>query len=72
MLYEKVKRLAAQRGVSIQQMEQDLGFSSSYISKWRVSSPSAINLQKVANYLDVTMEELMEDWVDVTKELTDQ
>ena len=67
MLYEKVKDLATKRGVSIQQMEQDLGFSSSYISKWRVSNPSAINLQKVANYLDVTMEELM----DGEKELAD-
>lgn len=72
MLYEKVKRLAMKKGVTIQQMEHDLGFSSSYLSKWRFSSPSAVNLQKVANYLDVTMEDLMEDWVDVTKELLDK
>lgn len=68
MLYEKVKRLATEKGVSIQQMEHDLGFSSSYLSKWRFSSPSAVNLQKVANYLGVSMETLMEGEKELSNE----
>ncbi|EME5971835.1 helix-turn-helix transcriptional regulator [Enterococcus faecium] len=59
MLYEKIKKIANAKGISINKLEKDLGFSSSYISKWKRSVPSADKLQKVANYLNVSMEELL-------------
>lgn len=61
MLYEKVKVLAEKKGVSINRLEKDLGFSSSYISKWKVSIPSAENLRKTAAYLGTTVEELLKE-----------
>lgn len=61
MLYEKVKKLAGKKKISINQLEKDLGFSSSYISKWRTSMPSAENLRKVALYLETTTEDLLRD-----------
>lgn len=61
MLYEKIKVLAKKRGVSINQIEKDLEFSSSYLSKWNDSMPSADKLVKVATYLDTTVEELLSD-----------
>lgn len=60
MLYEKIQTLAGKRGLSINQMENDLGFSSSYLSKLRHSMPSARNLKKIADYLGVTMDDLLE------------
>ncbi|MDB1693214.1 helix-turn-helix domain-containing protein [Enterococcus casseliflavus] len=60
MLYEKIKKLALQKDVSINKMEKDLGFSSSYISKWNKSMPSAEKLLKVSNYLNVSIEMLLE------------
>lgn len=61
MMYDKIKTLAKAQGVSINKMEKDLEFGSSTISKWSKSIPSVDKLKKVADYLDVTIDELLED-----------
>ena len=61
MIYEKVKRLAKDKGVSINQIEKELDFSVSTISKWNKSNPTSEKLKKVADYFGVTMEYLLED-----------
>lgn len=61
VIYEKIKRLASKKGVSINQIEKDLGFSSSSISKWNNSNPTSSKLKQVADYLEVTMDYLLED-----------
>ncbi|WP_308902458.1 helix-turn-helix domain-containing protein [Latilactobacillus curvatus] len=61
MMYDKIKELAKKKGVSINKMEKDLEFGSSTISKWSKSIPSADKLKKVADYLEVDMNELLED-----------
>lgn len=61
MIYEKVKKLASKNGVSINQLEKDLGFSSSSISKWNNSDPTSSKLKQVAEYFGVTMDYLLED-----------
>lgn len=60
-MYNKIKTLAKEKGVSINKMEKDLEFGSSTISKWSKSIPSVDKLKKVADYLDVTIDELLED-----------
>ena len=42
-------------------MEKDLEFGSSTISKWSKSILSVDKLKKVADYLDVTIDELLRD-----------
>ncbi|GMS56983.1 hypothetical protein NUITMVRE36_39770 [Enterococcus raffinosus] len=61
VIYEKIKRLASKKGVSINRIEKDLGFSSSSISKWNSSNPTSSKLKQVADYLGVTMDYLLED-----------
>jgi transcriptional regulator with XRE-family HTH domain len=61
MIYEKVKKLAKAKGISINQIEKDLGFSSSSVSKWNSSNPTSRKLKQVADYLGVTMDYLLED-----------
>lgn len=61
MLYEKVKEIAIEKDISINKIEKDLEFSSSYISKWKNSMPSATALKKVADYLEVSMEDLLSE-----------
>ncbi|AWV73293.1 XRE family transcriptional regulator [Latilactobacillus curvatus] len=61
MMYSKIKMLAKEQGVSINKMEKDLEFGSSTISKWSKSIPSVDKLKKVADYLDVTIDELLRD-----------
>lgn len=61
MIYEKVKKLCKQKKVSIYRLEKDLGFSASTIVKWKKSIPAADKLKAVADYLHVSIEELLED-----------
>lgn len=61
MLYDKIKEVAKARKVSIYRIERDLDFSNGSLRKWNDSTPSVTSLKKVADYLDVPMEELLED-----------
>ena len=61
MLYENIKRIARQKGVSIYRIEKDLDLSNGMISKWSTSTPFVTNIRKVADYLNVPLEELMQE-----------
>ncbi|CYY73886.1 helix-turn-helix domain-containing protein [Streptococcus suis] len=61
MLYDKIKEVAQTRKVSIYRIERDLEFSNGSLRKWNDSTPSVTSLKKVANYLDVTLDELLEE-----------
>ena len=61
MLYENVKRLCKEKGVAISKIEDDLGFSRSYMCKWNESEPGVQKVKKVADYLGVPIERLLED-----------
>lgn len=61
MIYDTIKDVAANQGISIYRIEKDLEFPNGLISKWNKSIPSASNLAKVAKYLGVTTEKLLGD-----------
>lgn len=61
MLYEKIKEITKDRNISIYRIERDLSFSNGSIRKWSTSKPSAISLKKVADYLSISLEELLEE-----------
>lgn len=61
MLYEKVRDLAALKHVSLAEIERCTGLSDGAISKWRKSYLSALVLKRVAKYLNVSMDYLMQD-----------
>lgn len=61
MLYNKIKEVAKTKSLSIYRIERDLGFSNGSLRKWNNSTPSATSLKKVANYLNVTSDELLEE-----------
>lgn len=42
-------------------MERDLGFPRSYVCKWNENEPGIRKVQKVADYLQVSIECLLED-----------
>lgn len=50
MIYERIKQLCDVKGISVSSLEKELGFGNGTIYKWRSSSPSVENLQKVASY----------------------
>lgn len=61
MLYDKIKEVAKTKSLSIYRIERDLGFSNGSLRKWNNSTPSATSLKKVANYLNVTIDDLLEE-----------
>lgn len=61
MVYDKVKKLADKRGISIYALEREAGLPNGAIGKWRESSPTLKSLQAVAKALDTTIDKIMEE-----------
>lgn len=59
MLFNNVRALCNERNIAISKLEDDLGFPRSYICKWNKNEPGIRKVQKVADYLGVTIEELL-------------
>ena len=58
---ERIQRLLKEKGVPAVQMENDLGFARGYISKLDKASPTADKLLKIADYLQVTTDQVLKD-----------
>nr|WP_079754337.1 hypothetical protein [Streptococcus pneumoniae] len=48
MIYDKIKEIASEKGISIYRIEKDLDLGNGAISKWNNSSPSATTLNSIA------------------------
>ena len=57
-LYENIKDIAKSKGYSINKLEKELGFARSYISKFQTITPSMDKVQKIADFLGVSVEHL--------------
>lgn len=60
MMYRNIKKICDSKNISISQLERELGFSRGSLCKWDENKPSVTKAQKVANYLDVPIEQLLE------------
>lgn len=61
MLYDKIKNIAERKNISIYRIEKDLDLSNGSIRKWNSSIPLSQTLKKVADYLNVSIDKLMEE-----------
>jgi len=52
-IYERIKKIADQKGIAISKIEKSCGFSNATIKKWKTSQPAADRLQQVSTYLQV-------------------
>lgn len=57
-LYENIKKACNDKGISINKLEIELELPRSSISKYNKNSPSIDKVQKIANYLEVPLENL--------------
>lgn len=60
MLYDNVKAICDKKKVSVGKMEKDLEFSNGSVCKWNENEPGVRKVQKVADYLGVPIEKLLE------------
>lgn len=62
MIFENVKRLAEEQGLSIREVERRAGLENGAISKWvGDTSPRLENAMKVADVLGVDVKELTKE-----------
>ena len=59
MIYQNIKSIADSQKVSIRKIEQGTGITLGSIYHWNDVKPSVDKVVKVANYLGVTVEELL-------------
>lgn len=60
MLYDNVRRMCEQKGISVSMLEKKMEFSNGSISKWNDNEPGIRKVQKVADYFGVAIENLLE------------
>lgn len=61
MIYENVKRLSDEKGISISRLEKEAGLGNGTISGWKTSAPRLDSLQAVAKVLKVKVDKLLKD-----------
>lgn len=59
MLLYNIRLLCTKKPTSIAKLERALGIGNGTIGRWDKSSPSVENVQKVAEYFGVTVDELL-------------
>lgn len=59
MIYDNVKRVCDEKGISVGKLEKELDLSNGSVCKWNENEPGIRKVQKVADYLRVTIEELL-------------
>lgn len=61
MVYDNICRIAEKKNISVQRLEKKAGLGNGAICKWKNSSPSLQNLEKVANALGVSVAYLIRE-----------
>lgn len=61
MIYANISNLCRDRGISISRLEKEMGFGNATIRGWATSSPTVEKLKAVADYFQVTVDELIRD-----------
>lgn len=61
MIFEKIKQLCDERGISVRQVEICTGLSTGIIGKWKTCMPQVDNLKLIADYFGVPIEYFLEE-----------
>ncbi len=63
-IVDKLRILAAEKGVSMAQMERECGFSKNSVIKWDKNTPGGDKLLRAAQYLGVSVDYLVGNCAD--------
>lgn len=63
MIYQKIKKLAKEEGISIASLEKKLNIGNGTIRRWDEASPTLENISKIAKYFDISIDYFVE-WED--------
>lgn len=57
---ERIKKLCKDYGISLNKLEETLGFGKGYLSKLNSSTPNVSNIKKIADYFCVSVDWIMD------------
>ena len=60
-IYERIKEVFGARGYSLNRLEKELGLPRSSASKYNKNVPGMDKIQKIADFLGVSVSEITED-----------
>lgn len=60
-LYERIKEIAAERGYTVKDVENGVGFPHGSLAKMNRHSPSIAKLQQLATFLDVSVSDFLDE-----------
>lgn len=59
IIYETIKTLCEEKGLTIKALEEKAGVANGVVGKWRKNTPQVDTAQKIADVLGVTIDELV-------------
>lgn len=70
-LFERIKSLANRKGKNMKEVAIELGFSENLFYRWKTTDPKGVDLEKVADYFDVSVDYLLGREESTTQKETD-
>ena len=61
MIYKKIAKLCAEKGISIYFLERTLELGNGTIKGWETTNPRVDLLKKVCDYFGITIDEIMKE-----------
>lgn len=58
-VFDRIKNLSDNQGKSMQSVAEDIGMSKNIFYRWKTTEPKAVDLQKVADYFNVSVDYLL-------------
>ena len=68
-IVDRIKKLCDEHGTNFAEVERKVGLSNGQIRRWDNASPKLENIEKVADYFDVTVDYLRGKEKDVSEKL---
>lgn len=57
--FDRLKKLCEEQKISIVELEEKLGFGRNSLYGWKKKIPNGVNLEKVADYFDISVDYLL-------------
>lgn len=61
MIYLNIKKLCAEKGISIARLEREVGLGNATVRGWENSVPHVDRVKMVADYFGVTVDDLLKE-----------
>ena len=61
MVYDNVRELCLRNKISVSKLEKEVGLGNATVRNWKKSNPTVRTLRVVADYFDVSVDDLLKE-----------